>query len=179
MSVLATIPQTITIGDGTTYLMGNDEANGALFGQRLVKKTSPLMIAIVTDAIRWTYDTDPNNETLRGTANYLIWLCGAYGLQARALSGGGTVTPINPGNAMPSKIEFYVNDTDSLILDGGNTMTLPIAWLGYDLLVFKTGVEQTVLTDGTDSSYTWNPITRVFTITPAAATGDKFSIAPN
>ncbi|MEN6463267.1 MAG: hypothetical protein ABFC94_18095 [Syntrophomonas sp.] len=159
--------------------MGNDEANGALFGQRLVKKTSPTMIAIITDAIRWTYDTDPTNDTLRGTANYLIWLCGAYGLQARALSGGGTVTPINPGGLMPAKIEFYVNDTDSYILDGGDTFTLPVAWTGFDLLVFRNGNEQTVLTDGTDSSYTWNPITRIFTCTPAASTGDKFSIAPN
>lgn len=117
------------------------------------------------------------DTSLRKVANYLIWLCGKFGMQVLANHGGGSVTPIPPSGAIPQKIEFYVNDTDSPIITDESSLYLPL-FKGYQLLVFKNGVEQTLLTDGTDSSYTWNTITGLFTCTPSASFGDKFSIAP-
>ena len=73
MAALPTILETIEIGDVSIYLAGNDNSKGALFGKRLASPTSPVLIAIVTDAIRWEYETDPTDDTLRGSCNYLLW----------------------------------------------------------------------------------------------------------
>lgn len=174
MSFLPTIPETISIGDGTTYLMANDEALGALFGKRLIKQSSPAFIAIVTDALRWEYDSLPSNDTLRGTANYLIWLSGAYGLEARGLTGGGSVIPITPGAGIPDPIRFYVDAGTSPIIAGGSTLSIP-TFIGYNVNFFRNGFEQPTIDNG-QPYYTWNKTTGIFTCYGVANLDDYFSI---
>lgn len=115
MAALPTISETENIGDISTYLSGNNNAKGSLFGPRLGTPVSPVLIAMVTDALRWGNDGGAEDAiSLRGTANYLIWLCGRYALQARNIlgitSGGGSVTPGGggSGNAFP----LYITSAD-------------------------------------------------------------------
>lgn len=111
MSLLPTIPEVISIGKATIFLMSNDYQKGALFSPRLVKKYSPVLIAYVTAALEWEYESTPSNSTLRGTANYLMWLTGRYRLEASSYTGGGgSVIPITPGGQ--TKFPFWVFSSD-------------------------------------------------------------------
>lgn len=51
-----TIPQYIFFGEATVFLMQNYEASGALFGKKLINRASPVMVAIVTDILKWQYE---------------------------------------------------------------------------------------------------------------------------
>lgn len=51
-----TIPQYIVFGKITIALMGNYNASGALFGARILVPQSPVLVAIVTDALQWEYE---------------------------------------------------------------------------------------------------------------------------
>lgn len=97
MATLLTIPETIEIGEVSVYLSGNNNSLGQLFGKRLASPTSPVTIAMVTNALIWGYEGNPVDDNLRSVANYLVWLCGKYSLEAQYIisgSGGGTVVPI-------------------------------------------------------------------------------------
>lgn len=88
MAAQPTIQETINIGRGTIPLMAVNQLKGSLFGERLVKKSSPLLVAIVTDALRWKYESNPNVSEVRAT---------------------GTITVIDIGNN-GDEIEVFVDD---------------------------------------------------------------------
>lgn len=75
-----TTQQYINFGEATVYLMQNYEASGALFGKKLINRASPVMVAIVTDILKWQYEinvaaaaeANPENLLLIDTANYLL-----------------------------------------------------------------------------------------------------------
>jgi len=98
---ITTIAEAITRGSISIYLAANDNSSGALYGGRRAAPTSPVTIAIVTDALSWANDGGAESAAdLRQMANYLIWLTGTYGLEATVISGGssgGTVIPIGGG----------------------------------------------------------------------------------
>lgn len=56
MPLVYTIPQYIQFGEATTFLMANYQAEGVLWGGRLVQPSSPVLVAIVTDSLKWEYD---------------------------------------------------------------------------------------------------------------------------
>lgn len=118
------------------------------------------------------------NEEMRGVANYLIWLCGRYGMDAKAIGGnpGGSVSPVNPGYGALNPLEFTVDDT-SPIVTGGNTITLP-QFIGYQLLFVRNGLTQVQYNTGTNTYYYWNPITGKFICYGDANEGDEFSLRP-
>jgi len=115
------------------------------------------------------------DPTLRGTANYALWLYGIFQLQARNLNGGGSVTPI-PSNLMPNKIEFIVSGSTPIV-SGGTTLTLPSTWAGLGIVFNRNNLPQTSVISE-QSYFVWNTITRVFTCFPAATTSELFSINP-
>lgn len=75
-----TIPQYIFFGEATVFLMQNYQADGALYGRRLINRASPVMVAIVTDILKWQYEinvaaaaeANPQDYLLIDIANYLI-----------------------------------------------------------------------------------------------------------
>ena len=99
---IATIAEAITRDSISIYLAANDNSKGALYGRRIAAPTSPVTIAIVTDALTWANDGGAvSAANLRQMANYSIWLTGTYGLEATVISGGssgGTVIPIGGGS---------------------------------------------------------------------------------
>lgn len=175
MAALPTIAETITLGDATVYLMGNDVANGALYGARLVTKKTVILVAYVTDALRWQFESNPADTTLRGVANYLIWLCGIYGAQARSFSGGGTVIPIPP-TSTPLALEFYVDDTTPV--KTGQSTVVFLAFIGYNLLFNRGNQPQAMVSDGFNTYYSWDRTTGTFTCFGAANLGELFALIP-
>jgi len=119
MAALPTIPQVIQRGQVSIYLAGNDVAKGSLFGKRLASPVSPIEIMMSVDALSWQYVGDPTDTTLRGFANYVIWECGGYGLQAQNIisgsAGGGTVLP--PGG---TRGNYFVIIAEATSTDPGD-----------------------------------------------------------
>lgn len=94
--------------------MQNDYAKGALFGARLTKESSSVLIAYTTAALEWEYDAIPTDGTLRGTADYLLWLCGRFRLEAASYTGGGSsVIPITPGGQNQFPFWAFSSDFES------------------------------------------------------------------
>lgn len=114
MAVQPTILQTINIGKATTFLMQNDYAKGQLFGKRLTNENSSVLIAYTTSGLEWQYDAIPSDSTLRGTADYLLWLCGRFRLEAANFTGGGSsVIPITPGGQNDFPFWAFSSDFES------------------------------------------------------------------
>lgn len=185
MAALQTIAETIVIGDISIYLSGNNNALGVLFGKRLASPFSPVQIATCTDALRWQYEdllavgAVSDDDTLRGTANYLIWMCGRYGLQAQYIasgSGGGTVQP-SGSSTRPTRLDFVVSST-SIIATGATGLTIP-SFAGWNLMFSRGGIEQSTVNIGDGSSYcSWNRTTATFSCSPAAQEGEQFILTP-
>lgn len=89
-------------------------------------------------------------------------------------SGGGSVTPINPGIATPY---YFIVGASELFANGESSKTLPAEWEGKNVVFSRGGVVQSQVTSE-PSYFTWNNATRLFTVTPAAVTGELFAIIP-
>jgi hypothetical protein len=171
-----TIPDMIEIGDVSTYLAANYEGEGSLFGERLAV-TSPQSIQLVTDALRWQYESFPDDSTIRGVANYLQWMCGKFGLTAQYVingAGGGSVIPIFP-TANPDPVEFSVSPT-SIIPSGGSSASIS-SFIGFNVIFVRGGITQSTLNTG-GSYFTWNKGTGTITCNPVAYNSELFQIYP-
>lgn len=175
MAALPTISQAILTGKLTTCLMGNDYAMGTLFGARLIKRDSAVMVALVTDALDWQNQGNPTDATLQGVANYLIWLCGKYPSTAIIGSGGGTVIPTPPSATSPNMMDFFVT-ASTLIPTGGNTVTI-LSYIGYNLQFNRGSIPQGIIPNG-GTYFSWNKVTGVFTCYPSANLGEEFILIP-
>jgi hypothetical protein len=158
MAVLPTIAETVTIGDISTYLSGNDNARGSLFGPRLGTPVSPVLIALVTDALRWGNTGGAiDAEDLRSSANYLIWLCGKYALQARSIMGivsGGGVTVTPGGGGAGEGFPLYVVSAD---FDNATEYTNEVI-NGKNIFVYMNEINR-LLTPNTEFSVSGGTVT--------------------
>lgn len=167
------IPQTIVRGDISTYLAANYNSKGTLFGGTKAP-VSAVSIALVTDALRWGYDGGAQTaESLRSTANYLIWLTNMWGQQAQAISqgaGGGTVIP--PGTSTPNPIDWIVSASSSNTapLKSGDTSCIITSMIGWNINYFRGGIVQQT-TDAGDGSvfYSWDKATGTLQLFNGAA----------
>jgi hypothetical protein len=185
MAALQTIAETIAIGEVSIYLSGNDNATGVLWGKRLNSPYSPVQIATCTDALKWQYEDllangqVADDDTLRGTANYLIWMCGKYGLQAQYIisgSGGGTVQP-SGSSTRPQPLDFIVS-ASSIIPTGGSGLTIP-SYVGWNLDFFRNNIPQNTTDRGDGSSYyTWNRTTATVFFSPALNADEIVRLTP-
>ncbi len=186
MSALATISEAIQMGEISTYLSGNDNAAGVLWGKRLNAPASPVQIATCTDALKWQYedllaigavDQDP---TLRGTANYLVWMCGKYGLQALNIisgGGGGSVIPTPSPANRPLPLDFVVSAT-SIIPTGATGFTIA-AFIGWNLQFDRGGITQNTTDVGDGSSYYgWVRANGTFSVSPSLQEGELVRLTP-
>lgn len=173
-----TIAEDIIIGKVSTSLASNYNAKQALFSPALADPTSPVTIQMVTNALDWGYSGGAQtNESLRSVANYLIWLCGKFGLQARNLIGigGASVTPIIPGSLRPSRLDFIVSSTSPL--PSGSTGGTFASFIGYNLDFIRGGVSQSTVT--TEASYfTWDKTNGLFTCSPALVDTELVALIP-
>lgn len=175
---IATIPEIIDRSQVSIYLSGNDNSKGTLFGPRKAAPGSPISIALISDVLNWGYDGGAETAVdLRQMANYLEWLIGTNGLQAQYIltgAGGGAVIP--GGGSIPAQLNFTVGASGTTLIDGQSTVTLT-QFIGYNLLVNKSGQALTQITTA-PVYYTWNKVTGLLTVVPAAFLGDEFQITP-
>lgn len=178
MAALLSISDIIEIGDVSVYLSSNDNSRGALFGKRLSSPYSTIEIAAFTDALRWGYEGDSTDDTLRETANYCLWCYGMYGQQAQYIisgSGGGSVVPAT--STRPQRLDFIVSST-SVIPTGGTGLTIS-NFIGWNLMFSRGGIEQSTVDVGDGSSwFSWDRDTGTFGCTPAAAATEQFILTP-
>lgn len=176
---MATIPQTILNGELSVPLSANDNSAGSLFGGRLSNPTSPVTIAMVTDALSWMYESTGSytDQEMTAVANYLIWLCGKYGLQASNITGsGGSVTPITPGGLTPSRIDFIVSASSYFVT--GSTGGTISQFAGSEIDFIRGGISQSTI--DTEPSYiAYTKSTGALTITPALIVGEVITIIPS
>lgn len=173
---LSTIDEIIDLGDVSTYLSLKYQDDGKLFGAKL-DGVSPKSIAMVTDALRWQYESLPEDENLRKVANYLYWMCGKFQVEAQFIlqgAGGGIVNILNPFVA-PAPLEFIVSESTA-VADGDTTANFT-EFIGYNILFIRNNVPQSVINNG-GSYFLWNKTTGEFTISQAAYTGELFQIYP-
>lgn len=169
-----TVAQIIDIAKISQYLALNDVQKGSLFSPRVAPET-PQILYLERKAVEWMYDLDPGNSSLPQTSAYLYSLCRGYNLQAQQISGtAGSISPVNPAQ-IPNPYDFEVT-ASSFIADGQSTVTIP-AFVGFNVLFVRNGIPQYTVNTG-QSYFSWVKATGVFTIYPAAMTGEQFAIYP-
>lgn len=168
-----TVQQIINIAKISQYLAANDISKGSLFGKRKIPIT-PQVLYMERKAVEWMYGIDSTDDSLTMTANYLYSLCRGYNLQASSISGtGGSVSPVTPAQA-PAPYQFLVAASGNIINNGESSVTIS-SFIGFNLLFARGGIPQSTVS--TESSYySWNKTTGLFTVSPAAITGELFQI---
>jgi hypothetical protein len=139
---IPTITETIARGDLSIGYAANNNAKGALFGSRLASPSSPVSIAMVTDALNWSTEGYYTDEQQREIANYLIWLTGSYGMDAAfrlgQTSGGGSLTPGGGGSGQfryPLRVTGSDFESDGVTLNNSNIV-------GDNLMIFVSNFSQ-------------------------------------
>lgn len=170
-----TVAQKLDIASISQYLSYQDIVKRGLYGGG-VDLQLPFKIYNIRKSIEYWYDLDPSDDTLTATSNYLMGMCGIYGLKAQEIvTSAGTVAPSSSA-AIPLPLQFIVAASGNSLNNGDTTATLT-TFIGYNLLFARAGVAQsTVSTE--PSYYSWNRSTGVLTISPAAITGELLQIYP-
>lgn len=175
---MASITDIIKNGDVSIYLSAIYNVETPYFsGGSLGKPKDPIMITMVTDALRWGYEGGAQTmETLRGIANYLIWLMGKFGLEASAINGnGGSVSPVPPGGLVPSRIDFEVSASSYMVT--GQSIAVIAAFIGYNLDFIRNGVPQSTLSSQ-PSYFSWDKNTGTFNCSPALLETELIALIP-
>lgn len=169
-----TVAQIIDIAKISQYLAQVDVNKGNLFSPRVAPLT-PQILYLERKAVEWMYNLDPANTSLFQTSQYLYSLCRGYNLQAQQISGtAGAISPVNPAQ-IPNPYDFEVT-ASSLIANGQSSVTLS-AFIGFNVLFVRNGIPQSTINTG-GTYYSWVKATGLFTISPAAITGESFQIYP-
>lgn len=177
---MATIAQVIQRGRLSIPLSANYNAKQELFSPALAAPNSPILIAMVTQALEWMNDRTEiyTQSDLLQVADYLIWLTGKFGLQASQITGGGgSVTPITPGGGglAPNRIDFVVGN-DSFMVDGDSGITIS-SFIGFNLEFDRNGVPQSMVQTEL-THFTWSRSTGEFTCTPELSLGEVIALIP-
>lgn len=98
-----TIDDIIKIGDISIPLSANYEADGDLYGKRLAT-TDPMTVALVTDALRWQWESFPDVPEVRATA---------------------TITITDVSDSLESTIQVFVNDPSLGVVSLGSYTIQP------------------------------------------------------
>lgn len=136
----------------------------------------PRKIYAIRKSIDYWYNLDPTDDTLIATSNYLLGLCGYYGLKAQqVVTSAGSIAPSSSSTA-PLPLQFIVAASGTTFIDGQTSATLT-TFIGYNLLFARGGVPlSTVSTEPT--YYTWNRSTGLLTLNVQAYIGELFQIYP-
>lgn len=172
------VAQAVIRGQVSTYLATNYNSRGSLFGGTKAP-ISAVSIAMVTDALDWgNTGGAQTDESLRATANYLIWLCNMWGQEAENITqgaGGGSVIPGGGSSAIPDRVDFIVS-ASSYLPTGTTSMTLT-SFIGYNISFVRGNLDQsTVVTE--PSYFTYNRLSGGFTCSPALQAGEIISLIP-
>ena len=150
---LLTIPEVIEIGDISNYLAGNDIADGAVIdGTRLSEDTNK-SIAMVTDALRWCYESFPSITEVRATGRITITEIGDEGDNIEAFVNDPLLGVISLGSYTITNLDVtqasIYNTTDRIAQAlAANTYGYQVVLMGttspYILIIAREGVGATI-----------------------------------
>lgn len=169
--------QKLDIASISEYLSAVDIKSKGLFGGG-VPIDLPDKIYKIRKSIAYWYALDPTDTTLVSTSNYLLALCGLYGLEAQGIvtSAGTIATVSSSSSTIPLPLQFIVAASGNS-LNNGDTGAVLTSFIGYNLLFARGGVAQsTVVTE--PSYYSWSRTTGILTVSPAVSTGELIQIYP-
>jgi hypothetical protein len=127
----------------------------------------PEKIQFLRKRVQYRYDINPNDLTLRDTANLLWSLLGKYGLKALlALSQGGTVIQFNNNNqvinVVANHVQVVIGDPTQAVpistptpSDGDTSITLPYAILPLSENITYAGAPLSKINPSLDNN--WRP----------------------
>lgn len=169
-------PATIlSLAPGAGYLSANAVRGSVLFNRGRLNPILPQQIYALYFILKKIYDKNPNQDGLVPSCNYLWEIMGRYGVAAEGLVGGGSVSPVTPGTA-PSPIEFVVSGS-SFMVNGQSTATLPITFVGYNLIFIRNNIPQSTVNNG-GTYYSWDKNSVQFQCVGAAVTDELFQLIP-
>lgn len=172
------VPTIVQIRPIAQYLVQIDIAKRGLFGGGINNQWAR-KIYLIGKSVQRVYDSDPTNNTLYKTADFLYSLLGIWGLRAQTIlnngGGSGSVSPVSPTSAKPLPLDFEVSG-GSIISSGQSTINI-LSFIGYNVDFVRNGISQNTTNIG-GSYFSWNRNTGLFTIYPAANAGELFRITP-
>jgi hypothetical protein len=135
----------------------------------------PEKIFSIGESVLYRYNQNPTDSTLTDTANFLYAIMGKYGLKAMAVNGSsGSIAHVNTAQ-VHDPYNFIVNSSDTLLQNGQSSVIIT-AFIGYNISFSRNSVPQSNI-NTEPSYYTWNKQSGLFTVNPAATSGELFIIA--
>lgn len=177
---MPTVARILQITPMAIVLSSNSVAKGSLFNGGVVDPKRPITIYMVYKILKRVYDEDPNYTGVRVVADYLYELITKWAFKAAAIVDGNTGGQIAPpsGIVVPNPYDFEV-EASSFIPTGDDSVTIS-QFIGYNVNFSRGGIMQNTTNLGDGSSYySWNIVTGLFTIFPAATEGELFRIMPD
>lgn len=176
---MPTVARILELTPVSCYLANARVAKGSLFGPPVDPKL-PITIYMVYKILKKVYDADPTYTGVRVVADYLYELIQKYAFKAAAIvdnnTGGQIAAPT--GVVIPNPYDFEVS-ASSFVATGEDSVTIS-EFIGYQVNFSRGGVMQNTTNLGDGSSYySWNVVTGLFTIYPAATEGELFRIMPD
>ncbi len=157
MADIYTIPQILNIAKLAQSLAQNDNAiKNALQGGSLDLSLGS-KIYIERMSVQRMYALNPNNSTLRATANYLFSILGKYAIQAQnIINGQMTGIPIVTG---PSNQSVTTGDTVNFIISVTSALPYTIMWLKNGVTIpGETGLTLSFISQLSDNGNTYSAI---------------------
>lgn len=180
------MPSALTVveyGKISQYLSANDIAKGTVFRNGSVDPLLPEKLNIVWSSLEHLVDTDPTNDGITETKNFLFSLCGKWALQASTILGNSGGQTIEPPSGLSSvvvgiRLQFVIGDVGAAMIAGETVLTLT-----YDDILLNTisiDKDSVPLPIGLNNqqSFTvvYNPNNAVITFNEPVATNQLFVV---
>jgi hypothetical protein len=169
-----TVAEKLAIAEINEYLISNAIRKGGLNGGGIDLQL-PTKIRMIREAIQYRYDGDPSDTSLTATSNYLLGLC-LYVAAAKNITGnGGTIAGVHVAGNAPDPYRFIVDASTTFMIDGESSKTIT-AFIGYNLIYVRGGIDQSTQDDGSGSYFSWTKSTGSFITFPALNTGENIQL---
>ena len=172
---MLSVPEIIEVAKLSQMICSQDLAKSGLYSAGTDGQLDRKLYAIRKN-VEWLWDLDPTDDTLPGTAYYLLSLCGRYQFRALTLlNAGGTVAPLTPVVTRPQPIYFTVS-ASTAIATGGSTLQIN-DFIGYNLIFVRGELTQYEINNG-GTYYSWDRSTGAFECFGVANEGERFLLMP-
>lgn len=180
------MPSALTVveyGKISQYLSANDIAKGTIFRNGSLDPLLPEKLNMVWGSLEHLVDTDPTNDGITETKNFLFSLCGKWALEASTVVGNSGGQTIEPPSGLSSVIvsiylQFTVGDVGADMVVGETELTITYDDIMLNSIsVMKDTVPLPVgLNNQQSFTVDYNPTNAVITFNEAVQDGQLFVI---
>jgi hypothetical protein len=116
-------------GNISSFLASDDFSKQRLFQGAALRSDLPMRLSLVTRLVESRFTTNPTDDSLTNTGNYLYQLCGKYIPEAKVIlgNGSGLIVNINTGvlsTIVAQNIEFTIGAVGALMNAGDTVLVL-------------------------------------------------------